>query len=290
MAAPSEFSKFAAGEWRIFALGELWSARLQEKVLALVCAQAPARHPQTIELSNLVDGVEERFFLKVFYRSSLLTALKDQFRPSRAFGSWRQGMALAALGFNAPSAIAVGKQRGLQVARREFIVTARIDGMALTTFLSPDCARRPVSLSYKRDQIRILASLVRRFHDAGFVHGDLVASNLFLRPTGAAGVEFFFMDNDRTRHYPSWLPQPFWKRNLIQLNRMPLPGITLQDRMRFLHAYLNVKRLSKAERRFARWLEARTRQRRKECDGADITGSFRRLMHWTPELAGAKTT
>jgi hypothetical protein len=290
MAVPSEFSKRAAGEWRILALDELWNARLQERVLALVRAQAPARHPQTIEVSDVVDGVEARFFLKVFHRSSLLTALKDQFRLSRAFGSWRQGMALAALGFNAPSAIAVGKQRGLQVARREFILTARIDGMALTTFLSPNCASHPASLSYKRDNIRVLARLVRRFHDAGFVHGDLVASNLFLRPGGGSAVEFYFMDNDRTRRYPSWLPQPFWRRNLIQLNRMPLPGISLQDRMRFLHAYLDVKRLSKAERRFAHWLEARTRQRRKECDGADTTGSFRRLMRWTPEIAGAKTT
>jgi hypothetical protein len=94
------------------------------------------------------------------------------------------------------------------------------------------------------------------------------------------------MDNDRTRRYPSWLRQPFWQRNLIQLNRMPLAGISLQDRMGFLHAYLDVKHLSGADRRFARWLEARTRQRRKQCDGADPTVSFRRLMRWAPEIAG----
>jgi hypothetical protein len=70
---------------------------------------------------------------------------------------------------------------------------------------------------------------------------------------------------------------------------MPLPGISLQDRMRFLHGYLNLKRLSKADRQFARWLEARTRQRRQECDGADPSGSFRRLMRWSAELADAKS-
>jgi len=103
-----------------------------------------------------------------------------------------------------------------------------------------------------------------------------------------AHLEFYFMDNDRTRHYPSCLRQPLRKRNLIQLNRMPLRGISLQDRMRFLHAYLNVGRLSGADRQFARWLEARTRRRRKECDGADPTMSFRRLMRWAPDMADAK--
>jgi hypothetical protein len=100
--------------------------------------------------------------------------------------------------------------------------------------------------------------------------------------------EFYFMDNDRTHRYPRWLRQTLWKRNLIQLNRMPLAGISLQDRIRFMRAYLDVERLSAADRALARWLEARTRKRRKECDGADPTVSFRRLMRWAPEAAGAK--
>ncbi|MGH7816739.1 MAG: hypothetical protein ACREOR_05070, partial [Candidatus Binatia bacterium] len=111
---------------------------------------------------------------------------------------------------------------------------------------------------------------------------------IFVGARGTANVDFYFMDNDRTGRYPSWSRQTFWKRNLIQLNRMPLPGISLQDRMRFLRAYLDVQRLSAANRQFARWLEARTRQRRKECDGADPTISFRRLMRWRPDIAAAK--
>jgi hypothetical protein len=287
MAALSEHAEFSVAGWRIFARDELWNAALQDHVLALVRAQTTARHPQTIELSHEVDGTEQHFFLKVFHRNSLLAAVKDRFRPGRAFNSWQQGGALTAAGFNAPAAIAVGKS-GWRMARREFILTARIGGSPLTTYLGRNGVRWPVSLAFKRDHIRNLARLIRRFHDAGFVHGDLVASNLLVVVKEIGGVEFYFMDNDRTRRYPRWLRQKFWKRNLIQLNRMPLPGISLQDRMRFFHAYLNVRRLSDADRRFARWLEARTRQRRKECDGADPTGSFRRLMRWPPEIAGAK--
>jgi hypothetical protein len=88
------------------------------------------------------------------------------------------------------------------------------------------------------------------------------------------------MDNDRTRRFPIWLPQRLWRRNLVQLNRMPLPGISLQDRMRFLHAYLNAGKFSVADRKLARWLELKTRQRRKECDGVDPSVNFRRLMSY----------
>lgn len=283
MATLSDYREVAAGEWRILALGQPWNAKLQDHVLALVRAQATARHPQTMELAHQIDGEEKRFFLKVFHRTSLIAAVKDQLRRSPAVGSWRQGLALTEAGFNAPLAIAVGMESGLRLARREFILTAHIAGAPLPAYLK--CAGASL-LPTKRNHIQSLARLIRRFHEIGFVHGDLVATNIFVVAHGKAKLEFYFMDNDRTRRYPSWLGQSLWKRNLIQLNRMPLPGISLQDRMGFLHAYLNVERLSGVERRFARWLEARTRQRRKECDGADPTVSFRRLMRWAPEMTG----
>jgi len=285
MVALSDYREVEAGEWRIFALNPPWDAKLQTEVLALVRAQAVARHPQTIEVSHEIDREERHFFLKVFHRTALLAAVKDQLRRSRAFGSWRQGLALVAAGFKAPLAIAIGMDSGWRVARREFVLTAQIAGAPLTAYLRRDGT---APLPSKREHIRSLARLIRRFHDAGFVHGDLVPTNIFVLEHGKANLEFCFMDNDRTRRYPSWLSQSLWKRNLIQLNRMPLPGISLQDRMNFLHAYLNVERLSGADRRFARWLEARTRQRRQECDGADPTVSFRRLMRWAPEIAEAK--
>jgi hypothetical protein len=92
------------------------------------------------------------------------------------------------------------------------------------------------------------------------------------------------MDNDRTRRYPKWMPQVLWRRNLVQLNRLPLPGIALQDRMRFLSHYLELKRWGRNERRPLSWLEYKTRKRRKECDAVDASGSFRQLMRWDGQL------
>jgi hypothetical protein len=88
------------------------------------------------------------------------------------------------------------------------------------------------------------------------------------------------MDNDRTRRYPKWLPQFLWKRNLVQLNRLPLSSISLQDRIRFFREYSATESSAELDRPLLQWLEKRTRQRRKECDSIDPTVSFRRLMSW----------
>jgi hypothetical protein len=287
MAGLSEYQSIAAGEWRLLVLGAKWNDALQLQILDVARAQIPARHPQTVQIQTKAGGSEKELFVKVFHRGGWLTALKDQLRRSRAFNSWQQGLALDAAGFNAPLAVALGAEADWRVARREFVVSEKIFGVALPEYLR-SVSNGAVALRSKRENIKRLAQLIRRFHAAGFVHGDLLAGNIFITMGGEEDGEFYFMDNDRTRRYPSWSCQSLWKRNLIQLNRLPLPGISLQDRMRFLRAYLDLKRLSAAERRFARWLEDRTRQRRKECDGADPTVSFRQLMRWTPVLDAAR--
>jgi hypothetical protein len=48
---------------------------------------------------------------------------------------------------------------------------------------------------------------------------------------------------------------------------------------------LNRRKLTKDDRRLARWLERKTRQRRRECDGVDASGDFRKLMGWSRELS-----
>jgi Ser/Thr protein kinase RdoA (MazF antagonist) len=168
-------------------------------------------------------------------------------------------------------------------------LTQKIEGQAAHLFLRNwvHCGDHRSRLAAKRAGLRSAAEAVRRFHQNGFVHGDLVASNIFVSGTGEELI-LYFMDNDRTRRYPTWVPQSLWTRNLIQLNRMPLPGITLQDRMRFFKSYLGIQKLTAGERRFAHWLERNTRRRRQECDGVDASGDFRKLMRWREDFRGAR--
>lgn len=279
MPAASDYRSVSLGEWRLKLLSGVWTVELQKVVLELVDQQPWAKHPQTIPV-HLRGG--PAYYLKLFHPVKGSAGFKDVFRDSKAFRAWRQGMALSEAGFDVPLTIAAGEQRRFGFLRRAFILSRRVDGQALHLFLRDLTKNGQGQLLFanKRAGVRRVANLVRQFHLKGFVHGDLVASNILVAEAAGGQPLFYLMDNDRTRRYPKWLPQSLWKRNLIQLNRMPLPGITLQDRMRFLHAYLSTTRLTSRDRRVARWLERQTRRRRQQCDGVDASGDFRRLMSW----------
>lgn len=275
------------GDWRLMVLPEAWSGGLRAKVLTLVNQQPPSRHPQTFAVNWPTAGSHHEYYLKVFNSRAVSGAVKDLFRSSAPFRFWRQGLALSAAGFNVPRTLAAGEVRSLRFVARGFVLTAKVDGQPLPTFLTHAVNRndRQGFMAAKRKSVTQMAELVRQFHRLGFVHGDLVATNLLMTGDLERGISIYFMDNDRTRRYPRWLPHTLWKRNLIQLNRMPLPGVTLQDRVRFLCAYLGRNELSPADRRFARWLESQTRKRRHECDGVDPTVSFRKLLQWNPDIS-----
>jgi hypothetical protein len=245
-----------------------------------LAAERPSRHPRTLEFR--LEGMEQSLFLKVFYRTSALAALKDFFRRSKAVRSLMLTERLADLGFGAPIAIGAGEERYANLLRRSFVATLPVSGRPAPVFLRDQLdARAPgISLRQKRRILVSVANEIRRLHDLGFVHGDLVPGNIFVASPSDGTARFIFMDNDRTRRYPTWLQQGLWKRNLVQLNRFPLAGISLQDRMRFFHAYLGHDKLWPGDRRLVRWLERETRQRRAECDAVDPSGSFRRLMRW----------
>jgi lipopolysaccharide kinase (Kdo/WaaP) family protein len=286
MLSRSAYRITSVGAWRLVLLADLWSPDVEKKVLELVDAQPWAKHPQTLSFCLPHNRKENEFYLKVFHPAKGGSALKDAFRLSKAFRAWRQGIELTDAGFDVPMTVAAGEQRRFRLLRRAFILTQKIAGQPAPVFLRDLIyGGEKKTLALKRAALKRVAATVRQFHRDGFVHGDLVASNIFIAGAGSGGPTFYFMDNDRTRRYPSWLPQSLWKRNLIQLNRMPLPGITLQDRMRFFRAYLNRQELTSRERKLAQWLERKTRHRREECDGVDASGDFRKLMRWSREFS-----
>ena len=286
MPTEAEYRRVSVGAWRIACLPHFWSRAIEERVFALVDAQPESKHPQTLELRLIAQNRELECYLKVFHRAASGAALKDLFRSSKAFRAWRQGLELAAAGFAVPLTIAAGEQRHRGFLYRAFILSQKLCGQPAPAFLRGMIDRSDKGVvTAKRAALKQIASVIRRFHQHGFIHGDLVATNIFITDGAGEAPIFYFMDNDRTRRYPSWLPQSLWKRNLIQLNRMPLPGISLQDRMRFFQAYLNRQDLTAGDRELVRWLERKTRQRRRECDGVDASGDFRKLMRWSAELS-----
>jgi hypothetical protein len=276
----SQFIRQRDGAWRLWFRRDLWNQELWPALRDRLAAERPSRHPGTMEFR--LGATEQPLFLKVFYRPLALASLKNFFRRSKAVRSLLLTEHLADSGFSAPIAIGAGEERYANWLRRSFVATLPVNGWPAPVFLRDQLHARAAGISL-RQKWGILASLakeIRRLHDLGFVHGDLVPGNIFVAPLSDGTARFIFMDNDRTRRYPVWLRQRLWKRNLLQLNRFPLAGISLQDRMRFFHAYLGDERLGPREKKLARWLEQKTRQRRAQCDAIDSSGSFRRLMRW----------
>jgi hypothetical protein len=245
-----------------------------------VAAEKPSRHPRTMQICAAEPG---QLFLKIFYRRSAIASFKDFFRHSRAVRALMITERLAASGFAVPVAVAAGEERRGVLLHRSFLVTLAVDGRALPVFLRDQVDQRcaaAISLGDKRRILVALAQEIRKLHELGFVHGDLVPGNIFVVSSREQPARFVLMDNDRTRRYPAWLARRLWKRNLVQLNRVPLAGISLQDRMRFFHAYVRRDKLRPWDAKLVRWLERKTRRRRAQCDAVDVAGSFRRLMRW----------
>jgi len=93
------------------------------------------------------------------------------------------------------------------------------------------------TLSLKRKTIQSAGLLVRQFHQAGFIHGDLQLKNILV-----AGDQLFLIDFDRSYRKPILSIQERLK-NLFRLNRsvekwkrLGVP-ITRTDRWRFFTAY-----------------------------------------------------
>jgi serine/threonine protein kinase len=280
-----EYYKYRDGHWKLWVLREKWSGELWHGVLDLITEQPLSKHPQTLELSWPRGGNDATLYLKVFHGDFGLRALKDIFRHSRAVRSMHQAVALRKFNFNVPFTFAAGEKRQHGLLRKAFVLTQRVNGQSLPVLLKEHySAITKTTLFEKRSGLKQLATEIRRLHELGFVHGDLLPTNILVSRAEGRASRFFFMDNDRTRRYPKWMPQVLWRRNLVQLNRLPLPGITLQDRMRFLSHYLELKEWGKEERRLLSWLEHKTRKRRKECDSVDASGSFRQLMRWDGQL------
>ncbi|HWO43599.1 MAG TPA: lipopolysaccharide kinase InaA family protein [Candidatus Eisenbacteria bacterium] len=281
------YRRFRDGDWTLWVLPELWNATLWERVRSCIERQSRSKHPQVIFLEP-GSGAALPLYLKVYHPAPWPGRLKELFRKSKALRALRQGVELDAAGFNVPLAVAAGEKRKLMLLKSAFLVTVAIAGAPLTVFLSERWRPRasPEDIGEKRRAIAALADEIRRFHRLGFVHGDLVPSNILVAADGRA-ARFYFMDNDRTGRYPSWWPLRRWRRNLVQLNRLPLAGISLQDRMRFLRSYLEKNGRWRAEERYLiSWLERKTRRRRM-ADRAGGSASFREIMRWKAPRRGA---
>jgi Lipopolysaccharide kinase (Kdo/WaaP) family len=252
--------------WRIGAVG-VWSAAPPETVrnaaaLVVEAIEDPdgSQYHRSRHAVTYVTQIEERnggateLYIKTYAAAHGPDALKERLRGGRAGNVLRMTAVLHRAGFSTPALLLKGAHAA---SGRTMLTSARADGVALPELLA---RARAGSQERKYALLRALGLEVARMHRAGFVHGDLTPYNIFV--VHSEPPRFIFLDHDRTR-----VAFPIGRRyrqlrNLVQLGRFDLPGLSNSDRLRVLRAYAGPGRAHRRAlaRRVARML-ARRRQR-----------------------------
>ncbi|HKD67901.1 MAG TPA: lipopolysaccharide kinase InaA family protein [Candidatus Binataceae bacterium] len=254
--------------WRIDATGE-WSARPPEAfadaakhvVRAIEgiegCLYYRSRYAVTYQTQITGEsGNVLEVYIKAFEPPHGLAAVKGMMRGGRARNFRRVTEELHREGFRTPPLLLSGVH---DASARTMLTSARADGISL-----PELAASTHDHGFaarKRALMRALGTEIARLHRAGVVHGDLTPYNIFV--VQSEPPRFIFLDHDRTRRaFPAWRHYR-QLRNLVQLGRFDLPGLSNTDRLRFFDAYaagLGRARRRAMARRVARMLARRRRR------------------------------
>lgn len=206
------------------------------------------------------DGSEQTVFLKR-YDEGYLTPFRTWLRwlrwPSaddEARHEWNAILSLADRGFLTARPLAVGQAARRGVVRRSFLLTAEIAGGVAAHDLL-----RALTAAERRDLLREVALLTRRFHQAGYVHKDFYLSHVFVSPVGPDARALSLIDLQR-------LARPRWRRWRWQAKDLAAMGYSARlagaSRTDLLRAYLTcagTPRLTSADRHRLRTVLARIR-------------------------------
>ena len=155
----------------------------------------------------------------------------------RAVDQVRTAVRLERAGVATPEVLAVGSARAFGPFRAQAIVSRRLQGAQNLYELAAGAPAR----RRRRDVLLLCADLLRRLHDAGFVHADLNVSNLVLE-RGPEGETLHVVDLDRGRFH-TFVPPKERLGNLARLLRSYekwiASGLRLSRReeIRFLRCY-----------------------------------------------------
>jgi Lipopolysaccharide kinase (Kdo/WaaP) family len=187
-----------------------------------------SRHASTWPV-RIGAGAELQIFIKLLDAPRGLEVIKRAVRGGRADHVARITQRLNDSGFLAPPLLAYGREAA---SGREIMVTPRAEGEGPLRTIK---VLRTMPVDRKRAVFRALGAEIARLHRCGFVHGDLTPFNIFFVRTEPP--RFVFIDHERTRSAGLIGRRRQMLRNLVQLGRFAMPGITATDRMRVLFGY-----------------------------------------------------
>jgi serine/threonine protein kinase len=211
------------------------SGEYAHAVQSLLCGELPKGWEWVNSSSN--TRIARRLkpftaYYKEFLSRSCFERFKSLFRGSRCHRARVQGELLRQKGFHSPAILCWGKQ-----GRRRFMVTEGIKALGLFDFITKNWTT-PLAgeqLHSKRKIIEKLGEEIGRLHKEGICHGDLRLNNILVQQI-EDGIYFYFIDNERNRCFTK-IPKRLIEKNLVQVNMIFPPHVTLQDSLRFFRAY-----------------------------------------------------
>jgi hypothetical protein len=225
------------GNWRLYLADGDLTSELRDAIVAraldaargeLGAPRRRSRHATTWQI-RIGARAEIEIFIKLIDAPRGFRWIKQMVRGggvSHVAGVTQQ---LNDSGFLAPPLILYGREAG---NCREIMVTIRADGDGPLRTLK---ALNAGAFDRKRAVMRALGAEIARLHRCGFVHGDLTPFNIFfVRPEPP---RFILIDHERTRRVGRIGRRRRAFRNLVQLGRFALPGLSATDRMRILAGY-----------------------------------------------------
>ena len=250
------------------------NADLVEQTLAAACGRLGrpfrrSRHALTWWVRNggNAAGVGDRF-IKVLDAPRGLRKLKHLL--SQPPEEYVAGIVdeLVAADINAAPVLIYGHEAA---TGRGMIVTARAPGVALPRALRMTGTE---GLPHKRALLRALGEEIARLHRAGFVHGDLTPYNVIVEL--GEPPRFVFIDHERTCRAPIVGRMRRRLRNLVQLGRLELPGLTRADRVRVLRAYAGAVVVRSPRRLMRRAASMLTRRLERDRERARTSSNLER--------------
>lgn len=212
-----------------------------------------SRHARTYLARIGPAGRSDKFiYIKLYDRARGFQALKQKLRGNRARHVVQIAEALREAGFNTAPVLMLGERAA---EGGSLVVTMRADGMSLV-----DALEKTTDLRRKRELLRAVGTELGRLHRAGFIHGDSTPFNYFVSP---APDRITLIDHDRTRRPLGLGRERRRLRNLVQLGRFALGGVSRADRVRVYRAYAEARGLRNPRRtlrRVAKMLAARLKR------------------------------
>lgn len=229
----------------------------------------PGRQTVRIELTQ-PDGAPLGVYLKR-YTPEYLSPLRKLLRLVRwpgtedeAMQEWRALRALREIGIPVAEPLAIGQEISGGIVTRSFLMTREIpstvEGGKWLEALAP---------SQRREFLKRIATMARRFHGAGFVHKDFYIGHVLVSNAGTTS-ELFLIDLQRVVQ-PRWLHRRGLVKDLGAMAYSALnSGASASQLLRAYLDYRGVKKLGAEDKSIARAALARVawlRTRRPKHDG-----------------------